>query len=150
MLQLKYGPKEKDCGFNSTHFLVLPGIVLKRNNGSCTFLEKDLCSIHGVKPEPCNLFPFISWDPERDLRKDYKFCEGLQASGEKVLMQQKHLNQHEEYYEKVKNNFEAIKQNGFHSLWKFLPIKGKLLAREKQIQEISLKEFKELVGLLQG
>lgn len=132
---------------NSSHFLVLPGIILKRNNESCVFLKNNLCSIHETKPEPCNLFPFISWNPEQDLRKSYKFCSGLRASKEQVTMQEHHILAHEKHYEKVKQNFEQIKKQGFKNLYSNLPSSGKLLIKNKFVSNISKKEFEQIIGL---
>ncbi|MDO8537948.1 MAG: YkgJ family cysteine cluster protein [archaeon] len=138
----------KECGFCSTHFLVLPGIVLKRKEQDCIFLKDNLCEIHEVKPAPCEMFPFISWNPQKDLRESYKFCAGLNASNEQVLMQEKHIQKHEAHYAKVKQNFEQIKTNSFKQVFPFLPKKGKLLIEGKQISEISLKEFEEILELI--
>lgn len=133
---------------NSSHFLILPGIILKRNEDACIFLKDNLCSIHEIKPEPCNLFPFISWNPETDLRKSYKFCAGLQASKEQVTMQQKHTLAHEKHYSNVKQNFEQIKRQGFKKVFSTLPSSGKLLIKDKFVSNISKKEFEEIIKLI--
>jgi hypothetical protein len=35
------------------------GIILKRNEGGCVFLDGNLCSVYDSRPETCQLFPHL-------------------------------------------------------------------------------------------
>jgi uncharacterized protein len=36
------------------------GVILKRNQGGCVFLEGNLCSVYDVRPHTCEMFPHLT------------------------------------------------------------------------------------------
>ena len=125
----------------SKYFFVLPNLAIKKTK-KCVFLENGLCAIHSVKPEQCNLFPFISLKKETSFWKKYPFCELLKQGfkPEKTFAEKS-----EKHYAKVKEYFEEIKEKGFEKKWKILPEKGNAFYKDEKIALISKNEFSKLI-----
>jgi Fe-S-cluster containining protein len=134
------GEKIKNVlGYSPESFFVLPQIVLKRNEGSCTFLRNDnSCVVYSARPEPCKLFPFIVLP---GYRESYPFCELFQKTNKDYSKKSS------SYYKKVKKYFKEIDRKGFTSYWKTPPLSGKIFLNETLIGEINLKELELMLSL---
>ena len=130
--------KEKN---SSNYFFVLPNISLKKNS-KCIFLEKGLCKIHSVKPEQCQLFPFISLKKETSFWKKYPFCELMK---QEIKPEKNFMEKSGKHYEKVKEYYEKIKKAGFQSVWKNLPEKGNVFFEDEKLSKITKNEFLKLI-----
>jgi Fe-S-cluster containining protein len=129
---------------DSIHFFVLPNISLKKEK-YCVFLENGLCAIHSVKPMQCKLFPFISLKKETSFQKKYPFCNLLK---EGFVPAKNFRGKSLKHYKRVKEYFDSIKREGFVFVWKFLPEKCFAFFEDKKLNEITQKEFLEVINHL--
>ncbi|MBN1940942.1 MAG: YkgJ family cysteine cluster protein [Candidatus Diapherotrites archaeon] len=132
---------EKEPGFMTGHFLVLPFLALKRKaDGSCIFLAGGKCKVHGARPRICSLFPFVAV-AKRPLKEVYPFCEALQQKGFENATGWLD----ESYRKRTSAYLDSVGRKGFQCIWPALPSKAVvLLGGEKQVNATK-KEFLQLI-----
>ncbi len=117
-------------------FLVLPQIILKKNDGVCCFLdENNFCKIYSARLSPCKLFPFISVVGYEEY---YSFC-ALSKAIKKDFSKESAL-----FFKEIKSYFDDVNKKGFEFLWSFPPKKGKLFLRDEFVSEITLDQINSI------
>ena len=124
----------KELGILPSGFFVVLQVVLKRDEGECTFLcDGNECDIYSARPEPCKLFPFIAVP---GYRESYPFCPLFRKE------QKDYAKKSRAYFKKVKKYFMDVEKKGFEKHWKSPPKKGTLFLSETKIGKITLEEIR--------
>lgn len=63
------------CGECCKHIDLIPELKKFNNNGSCRFLDNNLCTIYNIRPSSCNRF--LLFEKYKDFMTEEEFVDAI-------------------------------------------------------------------------